>query len=59
MWWFINKKKLKQEIKQEILKDLKEVLIPSIVSEILHQFSQTEEELDKILQSHNLNNIRI
>jgi hypothetical protein len=64
MWWFINKKKLKEEIKQEIkdeiLVDIKQNIIPCIVAEVLHQFSQTEDELDKILQSHSLvNNIRI
>jgi hypothetical protein len=58
MWWFVNESKLKEEIKQEILVDLKEVIIPCIVAEVLHQFSQTEEELDKNLISHNFNNIR-
>jgi hypothetical protein len=58
MWWFVNKSKLKEEIKQEILVDLKEVIIPCIVAEVLNRLSETEQELDRII-SHNLNNIRI
>jgi hypothetical protein len=58
MFWFINKSKLKQDIKEEILKDLKQVIIPCVVAEILNRLSETNDELDKILMSHNLNNVR-
>ena len=53
MWWFVNKKKLKQQMKQEILVDLKEVIIPCIVAEVINRLSETEEELDRII-SHEI-----
>jgi hypothetical protein len=56
MFWFVNKKKLKEDIKEEILKDLKEVIIPCVVAEVLNRLSETEQELDRII-SHNLNNL--
>lgn len=36
-------------IKEEIIKDLKEVIIPCIVAEVIHRLNETEEELDKII----------
>jgi hypothetical protein len=56
MFWFVNKAKLKDQIKQEILKDLKQVIIPCVVAEVLNRLSETEQELDRII-SHNLNNL--
>jgi hypothetical protein len=36
-------------MKEEILKDLKEVIIPAVVAEVIHRLNQTEEELDRII----------
>ena len=36
-------------VKEEVLKDLKEVIIPSIVAEVIHRLGETEDQLNQII----------